>query len=71
MKLLIGVPMLTPSFDFFVSWNKFWTELIRQKDFKVTCKFTHRQPAYLAQEKFIKLAIETNCTHVLLMDDDK
>ena len=69
MKLLVGVPILTPSFEFFVSWTNLWEELIKS-NIEVAYSFTYRQPGHIAQDKFAKLAVANDCTHLLLMDDD-
>lgn len=71
MKLLVAVPMLTPSIEFFTSWTNLWTQLMKEQDaIEVGYKFTYRKPTFIADESFAQLALDTDCTHILFMDDD-
>lgn len=70
VKLLIGVPMLTPSYEFFTSWSAFWTDVLRAAQFEVGYSFKHRKPQFVAAEELVEDAIGTGCSHILFMDDD-
>jgi len=73
-KILIGVPILSWSHEFAESFLRFWTELMTYRHkgtkFHVAYKFMHRMPVHMAEERLVDLAIESGCTHLLLMDDD-
>lgn len=71
-RIMIGVPMLAVSYEFFESFLKFWTELCVKKDsrYEITYLFAYRKPVHMAEEWLIKQALFNKCTHVLLMDDD-
>lgn len=72
MRIMIGIPMLAVSYEFFNSFLKFWTELCIKRDprYEVTYLFAYRKPVHMAEEWLIKQALFNKCTHVLLMDDD-
>ncbi len=72
MRILIGVPMLAVSFEFFESFLKFWTELVLKGDprYEISYLFAYRKPVHMAEEWLIKQAQYNKCTHILLMDDD-
>lgn len=72
MRIMIGVPMLAVSYEFFESFLKFWTALIAQRDsrYEITYHFAYRKPVHMAEEYLVKTALFNKCTHILLMDDD-
>lgn len=73
-KILIGVPILAWTHEFALSYLNFWTDLMCQsgkgRKFEVGYKFAYRRPVHMAEEELAQFAIDTGCTHVLLMDDD-
>jgi len=75
-KILIGVPILAWTHEFATSFLSFWTELMLHNEkeggrkFSVGYEFVYRQPTALAEIHFAELAIQSGCSHVLLMDDD-
>jgi hypothetical protein len=73
-KILIGVPILAWTHEFAESFMQFWTELMTYagKDcrFHVAYKFVYRKPVHVAEEELAQLAVDSGCTHLLLMDDD-
>lgn len=72
MRIMIGIPMLAVSYEFFESFLKFWTSLIAKRDprYEVTYHFAYRKPVHMAEEYLVKTAMFNKCTHILLMDDD-
>ena len=72
MRIMIGVPLLAVSYEFFESFLKFWTELCMRKDprYEITYHFAYRKPVHMAEEYLVKTALFNKCTHILLMDDD-
>lgn len=72
MRIMIGIPMLAVSYEFFESFLKFWTALVSQRDarYEITYHFAYRKPVHMAEEYLVKTAIFNKCTHILLMDDD-
>ena len=72
-KILIGVPILAWSHEFATSFLRFWTELMTHpttNKFHIGFEFRYRRPVDLAEQELADIAIETGCTHLLLMDDD-
>jgi hypothetical protein len=71
-RILIGIPMLAVSYEFFESFLKFWTELslAGSKDYEVGYHFAYRKPVHMAEEYLVKVAKYNKCTHILFMDDD-
>lgn len=73
-KILIGVPILSWTHEFAESFLKFWTDLMtfqhKGKRFHVGYRFVYRAPVHRAEEQLAELAVQTECTHLLLMDDD-
>lgn len=73
-KILIGVPILAWTHEFATSFLKFWTDIItyqhQGRRFHVSYEFKYRRPVQLAEEELAQLAIDSGCTHLLLMDDD-
>lgn len=73
-KILIGVPILAWTHEFATSFLNFWTELMTYKQkglkFHVGYEFMYRKPVHMAEEALAEHAINTGCTHLLLMDDD-
>lgn len=71
-KILIGVPILMWTHEFAISFMEFWTELMLSLDRKIQVgyEFKYRRPVHLAEEELAQLALDTGCTHLLLMDDD-
>ncbi len=71
-RLLIGIPVLTFSYEFVISFLKFWTELCVQAEGKFTAGyyFVYRKPVHMAEIEIVKVAQFNKCTHILFMDDD-
>ena len=73
-KVLIGVPILAWTHEFAESFLNFWTGLMTYKHkgrkFHVGYKFMYRMPVHKAEETLAQLAVDSGCTHLLLMDDD-
>ena len=73
-KILIGVPILSWTHEFAESFLKFWTELMtyshKGRKFHVAYKFMYRMPVHMAEERLVDLALASDCTHLLMMDDD-
>ena len=73
-KVLIGVPILSWTHEFATSFLNFWTDLMTYKEkgvkFHVGYMFMYRKPVHMAEEMLAEHAINTGCTHLLLMDDD-
>lgn len=72
-KVMVGVPILAWTHEFALSFLRFWTELITQpatRKFQIGFEFRYRRPVDLAEQELADLAIESGCTHLLLMDDD-
>lgn len=73
-RILIGVPILSCSYEFLESFLTFWTSVMvfkhKGKKFHIGYKFVHRVPVHKAEEQLAELAVATGCTHLLLMDDD-
>ncbi len=73
-KILIGVPILAWTHEFATSFLEFWTSCITYKSqgrrFHVGYKFMYRMPVHKAEEELAELAVNSGCTHLLLMDDD-
>lgn len=72
LRIMIAVPMLAVSYEFFESFLKFWTELClqRSRKYEVCYHFAYRKPVHMAEEYLVKQAQFNKCTHILLMDDD-
>lgn len=70
IKLLVGIPTVGISYEFFTSWNAFWTDLVRSAKFEVGCQFKYRMAPFLAQEQLAREAVDSGATHLLLIDDD-
>lgn len=73
-KILIGVPILAWTHEFATSFLKFWTDLMtyqhKGRKFHVAYEFKYRRPVHLAEEELAEMAVNSGCTHLLLMDDD-
>ena len=73
-KILIGVPILAWTHEFATSFLAFWTDLMtydtKDRRFHVGYKFMYRKPVHMAEEELAQFAIDSGCTHLLLMDDD-
>ena len=71
-RVLIGIPLLTVTFEFLDSFLKFWTELILNKNpnYDIGYCFAHRKPVHMAEEFLVNVAQYNKCTHILFMDDD-
>jgi len=73
-KILIGVPILSWTHEFAMSFLTFWSELMTYKHkgrkFHVGYRFMYRRPVHMAEEELAEIAIASGCTHLLLMDDD-
>lgn len=72
MRIMIAVPLLMVSYEFFESFLKFWTMLIARRDprYEITYHFAYRRPVHMAEEYLVKTAQYNKCTHILFMDDD-
>lgn len=70
IKLLVGACLLDIKYDWMTSWNSFWTDVIRSAEFEVGCSFKFRQNTFIAQENLAREAVDSGCTHLLLVDDD-
>lgn len=72
LRIMIGIPMLAVSYEFFESFLKFWTALVTTRDprYEITYHFAYRKPVHMAEEYLVKTALFNKCTHILLMDDD-
>lgn len=72
LRIMIAVPMLAVSYEFFESFLKFWTMLLLAQDkrYELTYHFAYRRPVHMAEEYLVKMAQHNKCTHLLLMDDD-
>ncbi len=73
-KILIGVPILSWTHEFAQSFLSFWTDLMTYKHkgrkFHIGYQFMYRVPVHKAEETLAQLAVDSGCTHLLLMDDD-
>lgn len=73
-KILIGVPILAWTHEFATSFLNFWTDLMTCKypgvKFHVGYEFMYRKPVHMAEEALAEHALNTECSHLLLMDDD-
>jgi hypothetical protein len=73
-KILIGIPILAWTHEAVTSFLNFWTELMTYQDkkrkFHIGYRFTYRKVIHVAEEELAQFAIDTGCTHLLLMDDD-
>jgi hypothetical protein len=73
-KILIGVPILAWTHEFATSFLSFWTDLMTYQNkgskFHVGYRFIYRKPVHMAEEMLADFAVESGCTHLLLMDDD-
>ena len=73
-KILIGVPILSWTHEFAESFLKFWTDLmtyqVKGRKFHVGYRFMYRRPVHMAEEELAQFALDTGCTHLLLIDDD-
>lgn len=73
-RILIGVPILAWTHEFALSFLSFWTDLMtfsnKGRKFHIGYRFMYRMPVHKAEEALAKLAVDGNCTHLLLMDDD-
>jgi len=73
-KILIGIPILSWTHEFAQSFLSFWTDLMtyqhKGRKFHVGYQFMYRVPVHKAEETLAQLAVDSGCTHLLLMDDD-
>ena len=71
-RIIIGVPILSYSHDFVMSFLKLWTECITGfgGKFQIGYHFVYRRPVHMAEQEIIDVAIANKATHVLFMDDD-
>lgn len=73
-KILIGISILAYTHEFVQSFLNLWTQLCTCKypkgKIEVGFRFAYRRPVHMAQEELTQFAIDTECTHILLMDDD-
>src|SRR3990167_3508110 len=73
-KILIGVPILSWTHEFALSFINFWTALMLEngkgRRFHVGYRFAYRRPVHMAEEELADFAVQSDCTHILLMDDD-
>ena len=71
-RILIGIPVLTFSYEFVESFLKFWTSicLMAKGKFQVGYQFMYRKPVHMAEETLVEIARYNKCTHILFIDDD-
>lgn len=73
-KILIGIPILAWTHEFALSFLSFWTDLMmyqhKGRRFHIGYKFMYRKPVHMAEEELAQFALDSGCTHLLLMDDD-
>ena len=75
-QILIGVPILAWTHEFATSFLSFWTSLMTYdsskngKKFHIGYRFCYRKPVHMAEEELAQFAVDSGCTHLLLMDDD-
>ena len=71
-RIMIAIPMLMITYEFFESFLKFWTQLNlhASKDYEVGYHIAYRKPVHMAEEYLVETAIYNKCTHILFMDDD-
>jgi len=73
-KILIGVPILAWTHEFAQSFLNFWTDLMtyqhKGRKFHIGYHFMYRVPVHKAEETLAQMAVDSGCTHLLLMDDD-
>ena len=74
-RIMIGIPLLMVTYEFFESFLKFWTALCGASSkgdlpFEICYHFVYRTPVHMADEKLVKAAQFNKCTHILFMDDD-
>lgn len=73
-KILIGIPILAWTHEFAQSFLSFWTDLMTYKHkgrkFHIGYQFVYRVPVHKAEETLAQLAVDSGCSHLLLMDDD-
>jgi len=74
-RIMIGIPLLMVTYEFFESFLKFWTMLCSASSqgklpFEICYHFVYRTPVHMADEKLVKAAQFNKCTHILFMDDD-
>ena len=73
-KILIGVPILAWTHEFATSFLNFWTDVMtckfKKMRFHISYEFMYRKPVHMAEEMLAEHALESGCTHLLLMDDD-
>lgn len=74
-KILIGIPTVGWTHEFVMSFLEFWTDLMTyaqgDRRFHVGYRFSYkRQSVAVAQEELADFAVNSGCTHLLLMDDD-
>jgi hypothetical protein len=74
VTILIGVPILAWTHEFATSFLRFWTDVMtyqhKGREVLVGYKFMYRKPVHMAEEELAQYAIDSGCTHLLLMDDD-
>jgi len=72
LRIMIGIPMLSVSYEFYESFLKFWTALCLtpNRQYEIMYHFAYRKPVHMAEEYLVKTAQHNKCTHILLMDDD-
>jgi len=74
-RILIVVPVLSISYEFFKSFLAFWHQImLRERDgksrYEVGYHFIYRKPVHLAEIEGVNVAKHNKCTHILFMDDD-
>ncbi len=74
-RILLVVPLLEVSFDFFQSFLKFWQSMVmrqvaKQVRYEIGYHFIYRKPVHIAETMGAVIALRNKCTHLLLMDDD-
>lgn len=71
-RILLGIPILAITFEFFESFLKLWTRLCLSShpNYEIGYHFVYRKPVHMAEETLAKAAKFNKATHLLLMDDD-
>lgn len=71
-RIMIAIPLLAITYEFFESFLKFWTELVVSRDprYEVSYHIAYRKPVHMAEEYLVSVAMYNKCTHILFMDDD-
>lgn len=74
-RILVVIPILDITFDFFKSFMNFWQQLMmrqiaRKAKYEIGYHFLYRKPVHIAETMGVQIAQFNKCTHILFMDDD-